>query len=242
LALLAAATPSWAEERSPVEVHAGVGIGVMADLADAASRAGLASEPDTRWGPGFSVSVPVRVAVHDLVRLRVDPRLEVAQGVDQLTWDAGVFGVDARAQDDGAHEAWLGLLGLDLGAEVMVPVGGPVRPTLHAAFGLWGVGTFHALRGQSLALLDPAQNDVGDVRNLDPYALQLVPGGIVGAGVQAAVADGVQVGVELSYGGGYARPAALRKAPDALDARREAFAVNPIRATLTVLFSTARAR
>jgi hypothetical protein len=50
--------------------------------------------------------------------------------VDQLTWDAGVFGVDARAQDDDTHEAWLGVVGVDLGAEVVVPGAVP------AAFGI----------------------------------------------------------------------------------------------------------
>ena len=241
-ALLGVVAPAWGGEGLPVEVSAGVGIGVMADLSDAASRSDGVAEPDTRWGPGVSLSVPVRVAVHELVRLRVDPRLDIAPGVDQLTWDAGVFGVDARAQDDDTHEAWLGVVGVDLGAEVVVPIAGRVRPTLHAVLGLWGVGAFHALRGESLALLDPAQNAIGDARNRDPYTVQFVPGGMVGAGVIASVVEGVQVGAELSYGGGFVAPAALRKAPEGLDARREAFAVNPIRATLTVLFSTARAR
>jgi hypothetical protein len=241
-AVFAAVTPAWGGERAPVGVAVGVGIGVMADLSDAASRPAGAPEADTRWGPGIAVSVPVRVALHELVRLRIDPRLEVASGVDQLTWDAGVFGVDARAQDDGAHEAWLGLAGVDLGAEVVVPVAGAVRPTLHAALGMWGVGAFHALRGESLALLDPAQNVVGDARNRDPYTVQFVPGGTVGAGVLASVGAGVQIGAELSYGGGFVAPAALRKAPEGLDGRREAFAVNPIRATLSVLFSGAPRR
>jgi hypothetical protein len=226
--LLACAAPgaAWAG----VDVWMGVGAGVADDLGDAASAG------ETRLRAGPAAVVPVRFGLSPWLRLRVDLRFEVGFGVDQLTWDEVYDGAVVRRTDGDTHRAFVGALGGELGLEVQVPVNGPVRPFLAASAGVVGVGAYHALSEDTAVLLDPEQNRLGEPGNLDPYTVQPAVSYGVGAGAAWRARDRVDLWVEIGYGGAFLPAKALRKTPVDLDARREAFAWNPFRATVGVLF------
>jgi opacity protein-like surface antigen len=211
-------------------VHVGVAAGVAADMPDAASEEG------TRLGPGPEVSLPVRVGLTEVIRLRADLRLGFGSGVDRLTWTEQIDGVDVRRVDTGTHAAYVGTIGLELGLDVVVPVQGDLRPHLGGSLGGAAVAAFHSLRGDTAVLIDPEQNDLDDPRNLDPYTIQMVWSASAAAGMTWRVSERLDLLVEIGYGSAFVPARRLRKSPDILDARREAFGWNPFRATVGLLF------
>lgn len=211
-------------------VSLGAGVGVAADMRDAAS------EGQTRFGVAPSLSIPLRVQPLSYLRWRLDVRLDVGWGVDQLTWASEIEGTTVRATDDDSHLAIVGVLEGATGFDVVVPVQGRARPYLGATLGVAGVGVYHALRGSSAVLLDPDQNELGNDGNIDPHTVQAVLTASALAGVTIEVVPSkVELFVEMGYSGAFAGPRALRKTAAELDARREAFAWNPVRASLGVL-------
>lgn len=208
------------------EVSLGLSLGVGGDLGDRASAG------QTRLGVGPTLSVPLRVRIVDPVRFRADLSLTEASGLDQLTWTGEVEGVPVRFTDDDGHLAIFGGLGLTVGFEAQVPLAGRARPYLALDAGVMGVGMFHALREASSVLLDPEQNDVGNPRNLDPYTIQATVVGDLALGTSIRATDRLEVFVEFGYSSAFVGPKALRKTPSEADARREAFAFNPLRGTV----------
>jgi hypothetical protein len=84
-------------------------------------------------------------------------------------------------------------------------------------------------------LLDPAQNQLGDPGNIDPFASSVVLAYEVGIGVRL---DGPVVPwVELGYANAYLPEAPLSKTPSKLDASRAAFGWNTARCAVGVSFS-----
>lgn len=217
-----------------VDARVGVGLGLSADLPDGASAG------ETRLRPGGYVGVPVRLDVAPLVRLRGDVRLELAGGVDELTWDEAVDGATVRRTDADGHLAIVGALGFELGASVYAPVAGRARPFLGLGGGLMAVGVYHALRDETAVLLDPTQNDLGNPRNIDPYTVQAVGTVHVVGGVDVRLTRRVELSVEVGYGSALVGARALRKTAAASDARREAFGWNPLRAGLAVTVGVGR--
>jgi hypothetical protein len=212
------------------DVMIGVGLGVSDDFADAASRG------NTKLSAGPQVMIPLRVAPLPWLRIRADLRFEMGFGVDELSWSASVDGVDLRRTDTDAHRAFVGSLGAEVGFEVMVPVAGAVRPYLGVGVGVAGVGSYHALDESTAVLLDPDQNSLGDTGNVDPYTLQAALSYSLAAGVNGRVSDTVDLWGEIGYGAAFLPSEILRRTPVDLDARREAFAWNPFRLTVGVLF------
>lgn len=217
-------------DRAPPVAQLGAAAGVAVDLPDRASG------DDTRFGAGPRLLLPFRVAFDAPVRLRIDLEGEGAGGLDRLEWTAD----GTRVQDDDSHKAFLGLVGLHLGADVVIPTGGRVQPHVGASIGVAGVGVFHALRGGSAALLDPDQNDLGNPRNLDPHTVQAAVVPQVALGLVAALSDRVDLLVETGYAGAFLPAASLRRTAEAQGAERGALAWNPIRASVGVLVRLGR--
>jgi hypothetical protein len=211
-----------------VEAALGVGLGLSADLADAASAG------ETRLRPGPELTVPLRLRLLDPLRLRVDLSVTYASGVDELTWQDSAEGVPVRRTDADSHAAFFGGVRGSAGLEVQIPLSGRVRPFFAADVGVAGVGMFHALREEAAVLLDPAQNDLGDPGNIDPYTIQPALWTHAAVGATAQLNDRLELVVELGYGSAFVGSRALAKTALAQDARREAFALNPLRAMVGV--------
>lgn len=209
-----------------VPVSMGLGAGVAVDLPDRASG------EDTRLGVGPAMVIPIRIEALDFLRVRIDLRFEMGMGVDQLTWSEDIDGVSVRITDDDQHRAFVGNLALETGFDVLIPTGGKARPYLAGAVGIGMVGSYHALDGGSAVLLDPDQNELGDPNNIDPYTLQPALLASAGLGLSIAVSERVDLWLETGYSGAFIGPRPLRKTSPDMDARREAFAWNPIRAGL----------
>jgi hypothetical protein len=154
--------------------------------------------------------------------------------VDELTWQEELDGASVRRTDADGHLAILGGLGVNVGFQASAPVRGPARPYVAAGGGLFGVGVYHALRDGTAVLLDPDQNDLGDPGNIDPYTLTAAGNVFVAGGLEVEVQKQVELWVEIGYSAALVGAAPLRKTSVALDARREAFAWNPLRAGLGV--------
>lgn len=212
----------------------GLGLGAAVDLPDRASHG------DTRLGVGAIFRVPIRVHLTPVVALRLDLDLEGCRGVDQLTWNVDADGLVYRVEDADEHHAYVVNGLVDLGVDLTVPVRGRTRPLFGVSGGVAVVGVFHALRGSSTVLLDASVNDVGDTSNVDPYTVQVAPWGAVDVGLTSALAPRVDLWVTAGYGAAFVAPRGLHKALPALDARREAFAWNPVRAAIGVSFRLGR--
>lgn len=217
-------------DRAPPSTHLGAAAGLAVDLPDRASA------DHTRFGAGPRLVLPLRIGFDAPVRLRVDLEGEGAGGVDRLEWTAD----DTRVQDDDTHKAFLGLIGLHGGADVVIPTGGRVQPHVGASIGVAGVGVFHALRGGSAELLDPDQNDLGNPRNLDPHTVQVAVVPQVALGLVATLSDRVDLLVETGYAGAFLPTAPLRRTAEVQGAERSALAWNPFRASVGVLVRLGR--
>ncbi len=206
-----------------VDVSAGVGLSLVADLPDPAPL------DATRWSLGGGLVVPVWLGLTDRTSVRLGFRGDHASGVDQLTWTETIAGVDHRFVSDG-HTAWLGLFTLAAGPEVRVPVGD------HAlTFALEGGGgaaaTWHAMDLDSQVLLGsgPGLDDPG---HLDPYAWSPAVAGFATVGF----APPWPIRFEVTFASAYVQGAGLTGAPVPLDARREAFAATSIRPAILAAF------
>jgi hypothetical protein len=170
------------------------------------------------------------------VRVRLDLRYEMGLGRDELTWNETIDGAVVRRSDADGHAAFVGVLGAEVGIDAIVPVAGRVRPYFGATVGVAGVGAYHSLREDTAVLLDPELNDPQDPMNIDPYTLQAVASVSGAAGVTWRAQERLDLCFEMGYGSAFIASRALRKSPSELDARREAFAWNPFRVSVGVLF------
>jgi hypothetical protein len=211
----------------PGEWSVGAELGASLDLPDHASG------EHTRFGPGPSLAIPVRVGLTDATRLRLTPFADVAFGHDRVRWTQVIDGAPITFHDDD-HFTMLGAAGALVGAEWWLVDGETLDLALGADVGAAFVGTWHSLGGPTQVLLDPEQNDLDDPRNIDPYATAIAA--VAGLDLTASVpmADGLRFTVRTGYSSAFVPARPLRKAPAALDPDRAAFGFNPIRLSIGV--------
>ena len=124
---------------------------------------------------------------------------------------------------------------LTVGAEARVPDEDlPVVPL--AGFGVGGawVGTWHSFGvaesgADTTLLLDPAENDLSDPNNIDPYATNLALLVDVYGGAAIPLTDSLDGVVEIGYSVAFLPGEELQKATPGLDAQRDAFGWNALR-------------
>jgi len=225
LVALSLASPALAA--SPDAVRVGVEIGASWDLP------GSQSTQAAVFSPGPTIAIPLRVALTDQTRLRLAVRGDTATGRDRVTWASPAPGPTVTLYDDD-HFA-MPVLGTALvGLEVVLPLDTPLEVTLGVDTGVAWVGTFHSLGGATRPLLDPAQNDLQDPNNIDPYTTQLAWMNGVDVGLAVPFGDGLHLTVRTGYSGAFLNARTLQKTPAALDAQRAAYGFNPVRLAVGV--------
>ena len=183
----------------------------------------------TRFAGG-GLSIPVRLEIHDAVRLRATLRAEMGWGTDRLTWSEEVAGETVRVFDDD-HSAILASGALSVGADILLPLGLPIGLYFGAEAGPAWFGTYHVLGGDTVVLLDPEQNDLERPTNVDPYTSQGALLSDVHFGVERVlVEDRLALWFEVGYSIAFVESRGLRKSPAELDAKREAYGYNALRA------------
>lgn len=217
------------------EGSVGVQLGATLDLPDRVSGG------YTRFGPGGGLAVPVRFRIGEHAYLRAALRLDAATGNDRVTWDqtAGDRIVRMSSRD---HFTLLTAAALTVGGEVRAPVDWPALPFLGASVGGTWVGTWHSFGisdsgVDTTPLLDPAQNDLSNPNNIDPWAGGFAVLAELHAGAAIPVGSSMELLFEAGYGVAFLPEAELRKAPPALQARRSAFGWNPIRIQAGLAFT-----
>jgi hypothetical protein len=225
LVLLAAlvATPAIA-----TDVSLGVAVGASVDLPDKAAA------DHTRFGPGPTLSIPLRVELAPHAFFTATLRADLGTGRDRVSWaqQAGDQPVRVASTD---HWAMLTAGALTVGVEGRVPLGdSPVRPLGGLGIGGAWVSTWHSFGladsgVDTTFLIDPAQNDLSDPGNIDPYASNLALLVDVRLGCAYGVTDTLEVVGEIGYSTAFLPSTPLQKATPGLDARRDAFAWNTLR-------------
>lgn len=235
-ALLLPITAAAADARA-AEVSVGLGGGVSADLADPAStHAGVVH---TRFVPGAVVTVPLRFRWRETFGLTIELGASFAGGQDRLLWSLPLGGRRVDVYDDD-HRAWLSTFDLRVGPEIVFPVPGPVRPYVGVTAGVGLINVFHDLAGNdpgaapgdldadTAVLYDTSAYSYG-TGALDPWTSQAAFIADARVGLRFRLGDRFDLWTEAGYGTAFVGAADLRKSDRALQARREAFAWNPVR-------------
>lgn len=209
------------------DVSLGFGAALAMDLPDPASA------EHTRFGPGPSIQIPLRIGLTSHANLRINGRADLGIGRDRVSWAHWIDGESVRFYNDG-HFAMLLAAGLTAGPEVVFPIEGAMKPYLGAGVGAAWVGTYHSLDGPARNLLDPMQNDLEDPRNIDPYTSQLAL--LTDVTLGAMTSGKTSLWVELGYSNAWVGGRALTKTIAEMDARREAYGWNAARAAVGVQF------
>ncbi len=205
----------------------GVGLGLVVDLPDAASA------NHTRFAPGPSLSIPVTLPLTSLVAMRISPRGEVAFGRDRVSWTQSIGGRQYTLVDDD-HFSMTARAGVTLGPEVVLAETA-ISPSLFATIGPSWVGTYHAFEGPTAGLLAPAENDLSDPGNVDPFTSQAALTTEAGLGLRGQGSVGWWA--EVGYGSTWVGERALRKSVKSLEAHRAAYGWNPLRLGVGVFVS-----
>lgn len=210
------------------DVSIGFGAALAMDLPDPVSK------DYARFGPGPSVQIPVRWSVAPNANIRVNARADMGTGSDRVTWARHINGEEVRFY---AEDHWAMLLagGLTAGPELLLPVGGGLAPYLGAGAGVAWVGTYHALGTESDMLLDPAQNDLQDPGNVDPYTSQAAF--LTDLTLGATTRGDTALWFEAGYSNAWVGARRLTKTIPEFDARREAYGWNAARVGLGVAFT-----
>ncbi|MFK7931811.1 MAG: hypothetical protein AB8H79_26780, partial [Myxococcota bacterium] len=196
----------------------------------------------TRFGPGPSLSIPLRVKLAPSAYLRTTLRADMGVGSDQVSWDARVGSEDLRLSAND-HWAMMTAASLTVGLEGRVSEEWAVQPLGGVAAGLAWVGTWHSFGPSeggydTTFLLDPSQgNDLSDPNNRDPYATAFTPMVDVHVGLAAPLSDKVEAIGEIGYSVAFLSDTELVKAPPALNVRRDAFGWNALRVQVGASFS-----
>jgi hypothetical protein len=224
---------AWAAE--PVTVGVGAGLGL--EMPDSSSSFGLLADCNPETGkacaPVFHLLVPVRVPLTTHTGLRIGATGVFGVGRDVITWEVSR---DPRlpVEDQRRHEivrAFFTSLAATVGPEVRLPVEGNVVPFFATGVGFGFAGTFHSDL-QRPDLFDSEVYTAEDLQNprvLSPYALQPALAGDLALGVTTG-----PVWFELGYQLQYLGSTRLRRTPDSLLARREAFGWNALRLSVGV--------
>jgi hypothetical protein len=203
----------------------GVGLDAGLDLPD-----GVESGSRVRFGPGVGLRVPVRLSLTDSVAFRATAQALVAGGQDRVEWmDEGTL----VYSDD--HWSMLTATHLLVGPEIRLP-GMGVSPRAGVDVGMVWAQNWHSFGGVTGELLDPAQNDLDDPGNIDPYTSQLRPAAGLHVGLGIPTALPFALDLEAGYVVSFLSSAALRKAGPELVAVRAPYGLNPLRVGAAVTF------
>lgn len=208
---------------------------LVADWTAGAQVAVAQDLPDTRFPdgasfrPGAALVVPVRGELAPGAGVRLTLELGAATGHDVVAWTEGGW----RYESD-QHWTMATWGRLAAGPEVVLRPARRASPYLGAEAGLAVVGSWHSFGGDTQALLDPAENDLGDPRNVDPFTVQGAPAAGLHAGVRVARVGTVDLEIELGYTVAFLPGAPLRRTPPALDATRAAYALDVVRLGLGI--------
>jgi hypothetical protein len=143
-----------------------------------------------------------------------------------LSWDLHVGGETLRAADDDHLSFHVGA-GAVLGPELRVPLGDEPDLTFNVDAGATWVGSYHALDAETQVLFDPAQNDLDNPNNVDPYSGTVAPR--VGLSVGFDARGAAPVRFEVGWSTAWVPDAPLAKTPARRAAVREAYAYNVVR-------------
>ena len=216
----------WTSQAWGGDVHVGIGAALGVDLPDAVGDG-------ASFGAGPGLQIPVRWWLSDVVALRGSVRLDAGWGRDTLTWNEFVNGEDVRFYNDDV-QAVVGGLGLTLGVEIQAPFAWPVVPYAFAAGGGMGVGTWHTLSNETIALAETLPT--GEVVSSNPYTLQAVWLTEVGLGAHIPLPSQLDLWAETGYSNAYTVGKNLQKSSIEQDGRRQDFSWNTFRVALGVSF------
>lgn len=180
------------------------------------------ADPSARFSFGGGLIVPVRWSPRPGASVRMTVTALGAGGHDTVAWVE-----DGVAYESRDHWSLVSVGQVTLGGEFEVAPSAVVTPLLGAGLGAGVVGNFHSFGGDTQALLDPAQNELDNPQNIDPYTVGAVPAAEAWAGLRVGrtVAFAVEAGYTLSL-----VPAEqLQKTPAELGARRSAYALDLLR-------------
>jgi hypothetical protein len=240
LAALFQPIPAVAAPGAAAEVTVGLGGGVSADLPDRLST--YEGVRHTAFKPGAAVIVPLRFRWKDTIGLAVDLSTTFAGGRDRLTWSLPLGSSRADFYDDD-HRAWLSSFDLRVGPELTIPLSGPFRPYVGVNAGVALVSVFHDLAGNDAgaepsaidadtAVLYDTSTYAYGAGALDPWSFQGTFVADARVGGRLRLGDRFDLWLEAGYGTSFVPSAHLRKTTSELQARRAAFAWNPVRAAL----------
>jgi len=196
-------------------VELGATAGVAADFADEPP----AGDGHARFGPAGTLRTRLEV-VFGAAALRVQVAGLTGPGRDTVYWWEDGW----RSSTD--HWTWLGGVTIGAGPMVRIPLSQSVQVGGGATAGLMGIGAFHDFGGETQYLLDPAQNDLDDPGNVDPYTFQAVPSAEMVAALR--LGRGLAAELELGYTLALVPAADLSGTPPESSARRTAFALGAV--------------
>lgn len=198
------------------DVAIGLGLAATKDLPDA-------SNDHTVFDVGPALQIPVRIGLSSHANLRINLRADFATGADQVTWDAGIIDSQSYRFVDDDHPAFLIAGAASLGAEVVLPVEGGLRPYFGAGLGLAYVRTHHDLGGRARELFL-------DEEGFEPWTQQVAPMSDFNLGFLTG--GSFQLWVELGYSTSFLPEAALVNADEELAGTRSAYVWNALRGGL----------
>ena len=177
----------------------------------------------------FSYLHPV---VPELVGLKGSLWVDLAQGVDEITWDE---------QTDSDHEASLAWVYLSVGPEITVPtLDDDVEPFFGAGLGLGLVRIGHSFDsagsdGDWPYLQYEGVEGLGPGVNVDmAKSRQLLPGASAWGGLRIWVTEGVAIDLESGYTVCHVPPSGLKARPYDFQVTRSEFGLNVFRLGLGV--------
>lgn len=191
----------------------GVGAALVKDLPDRV-------EPETEFGVGGALLLPLRVDLAPAAALRTTVRFDASKGRDQVTWSVGEERI-------GEAPEWAAFVSAaaTVGPEVHFRADGPVIPYLSGEVGVALVHTFHDIERPEL--IPPEHRE--SPGSLDPYGRQAAF--LTDVGLGALVGPGW---VELGYTNAFLGDGRLRRAPEELELEHAPYAWNALRLAVGV--------
>jgi hypothetical protein len=187
------------------------------------------------FGIAPGLYVPILVGLSPAAGLRITVSATGGPGTDEVSWAESVNGTETRIAT--ASDFALVLTALaTIGPDVAIPSDGPVEAYFGAEVGGGLAGVYHSLGGPTAFLIDPAQNDLEDPGNIDPYTFSPVLASDLHVGARST-GEGVGWWAEAGYGSAWIGSAPLKKSLPAADARREGIGWNPLRLGVGVSFA-----
>jgi hypothetical protein len=188
------------------------------------------------FGIAPGLYVPVVVGLSPQAGLRITARFEGGPGTDEVSWAESVNGTPSRIVTGSDFALVLSAIAT-IGPDLEIPTGGPVAPYFGAEIGGGVAGVYHSLGGPTAFLIDPAQNDLEDPGNIDPYTVSPVLASDLHFGARSTSDEGLGWWAELGYDSTWIGAAPLKKSLPVADARREGIGWNPIRIGVGISFA-----